>query len=502
MDWKDRIKWKVLIILAALAGILIVWCAGKAGEKKGSAEAEILREYALKENEWASAGIPFREAHDFSEKAAIEDSSAGTADTRTFASQSSGEEKSSVPQTEEQTIEERGEASLPAASQETNIRVLLMSSGYESYYHQQVSLCFQGSCQVEGTEQVFQDQETLNLSPDSPELAGGSITLTPKQQEGRIQVTSINRGQGNPAYLGSLTIYKDDKGLRIVNTLPLEDYLRGVVPSEMPASYPSEALKAQAVCARTYACVQMEGSSLEDLGAQVDDSVSFQVYQNSGEDQAASQAVEETRGQILLNNGTPINAYYFSTSHGKTSTDEVWEAAAPASYLKSVDCTYDSGEPWYQWQVTLPMARLLENVQSLYGEIHSISGAEIREKGEGEAVLNLALYTDQGEKEIHSEYDIRSVLAPKGLSITRQDGSQVKGSSLLPSAYFSLEETRDDQGQLAAYVIKGGGYGHGVGMSQNGARGMAEAGKNYEEILTYFYKDVEIGNIKDIAVEK
>ena len=148
------------------------------------------------------------------------------------------------------------------------------------------------------------------------------------------------------------------------------------------------------------------------------------------------------------------------------------------------------------------MARLLENVQSLCGEIHSISGAEIREKGEGEAVLNLALYTDQGEKEIHSEYDIRSVLAPKGLSITRQDGSQVKGSSLLPSAYFSLEETRDDQGQLAAYVIKGGGYGHGVGMSQNGARGMAEAGKNYEEILTYFYKDVEIGNIKDIAVEK
>lgn len=494
MDWKNRIKWKLLIILAALVGILIVWCAGKAGEKKSSAETEMLREYALKENEWASAGVRFAESHVSAEEAVADEDAAEPVQEREPV-----QEVSSVEEETEQEHEENGDAPVAAASQETEIKVLLMSNGYESYHHQQVSLCFQGTCKVEGREQIFQDQETLELGPDSQELEDGSLTLTPEQEGGRIQVTSIKRGQGNPAYLGSLTIYKDEEGLRLVNTLPLEQYLQGVVPSEMPASYPSEALKVQAVCARTYACVQMESSNLEELGAQVDDSVSYQVYQNSGEDLAASRAVEDTRGQILLNNGVPINAYYFSTSHGKTSTDEVWEAAAPASYLKSVDCTYDSGEPWYQWQVTLPVDKLLENVQAMYGEIHSVSGAEIREKGEGEAVLDLVLYTDQGEKEIHSEYDIRSILAPKGLSITRQDGSQVMGSSLLPSAYFSLEEVKDEQGQLAAYVIKGGGYGHGVGMSQNGARGMAEAGKNYMEILTYFYKDVEIGNIKDIA---
>ena len=123
---------------------------------------------------------------------------------------------------------------------------------------------------------------------------------------------------------------------------------------------------------------------------------------------------------------------------------------------------------------------------------------QILETGEGGAVLDLCLPTDQGEKELHSEYDIRSLLAPEGISITRQDGSQVKGGTLLPSAYFTLEAQTDQEGNFTGCRIQGGGYGHGVGMSQNGAKGMAETGKNYKEILTYFYKDVEIGNINDV----
>ena len=312
-----------------------------------------------------------------------------------------------------------------------------------------------------------------------------------------MKVTSLSRGQGSPSYRGSLTVYKDENGLRLVNTLPLEEYLYGVVPSEMPASYPKEALKAQAVCARTYACVQMTNSSLEALGAQVDDSVSYQVYQNSGEAKEASQAVEETAGEILLNNGSPITAYYFSTSHGRTSTDQVWAASAPSSYLQSVECTYDSGEPWYQWEVELSLGKILENVQGMFEGVSSVAGIETGEEGTEGGVLKLVIHTDQGDKELHSEYDIRTALAPEGLSVTRQDGSQVMGTSLLPSAYFTLEESRDEQGDLTGYKILGGGYGHGVGMSQNGAKGMADTGKNYQEILKYFYKDVEIGNIND-----
>ena len=90
-------------------------------------------------------------------------------------------------------------------------------------------------------------------------------------------------------------------------------------------------------------------------------------------------------------------------------------------------------------------------------------------------------------------------LAPVGETIVRQDGSEVKGSALLPSAYFDMKEERGTDNTLLGWRIEGGGYGHGVGMSQNGARGMAKSGKSWEEILTYFYKDIEIGNLAQVV---
>ena len=477
MDWKEKMKWKILIILAALAGILIVWCAGKAGEEGNTAESEILKEYVLKENEWASAARTVSSLKDRLTELAREKIKEISA-----AEGEAGEEASAVKE----------------ENQRLPIKVLIMDNGFRSYYHDQITIEFSGVCQGSGGE-TYQQGEVLEFNLDSALLGEGSYTLSPGEEKACMKVTSLSRGQGNPSYRGSLSVYKDGNGLRLINTLPLEEYLYGVVPSEMPASYPEEALKAQAVCARTYACVQMRDSSLEGLGAQVDDSVSYQVYQNSGEAEAASRAVEATEGEILLYNGSPINAYYFSTSHGRTSTDQVWAASAPSAYLQSVECTYDSQEPWYQWNVELSLEKILENVQGMFQGISSISGVEAVEEGTGEGVLRLVIHTDQGDQELHSEYDIRTALAPEGLPVVRQDGSRVMGSSLLPSAYFTLEELRDDQGALTGYKVQGGGYGHGVGMSQNGAKGMADIGKNYQEILTYFYKDVEIGNIKDIA---
>lgn len=460
MNWKEKIKWKLLIILLALLGILIVWCAGKAGDGKKSAETKILEEYTIKENEWASAGVVYQ-------------TDTGMA---------------------EQQISEK--------QQEPLIRVLLMTNGFRGYEHDRITLEFQGDYELQGSRnQKINAGETLELEPGSDKFQDGSLKLIPQGEENRILVTSLTRGQGTPAYRGSLTVYDGEQGLRMVNELPLEEYLFAVVPSEMPASYPEEALKAQAICARTYACVQMENSSLESLGAQVDDSVSFQVYQNSGEAEAASRAVEATKGQILLKDGNPIQAYYFSTSHGKTSTDEVWEASVPSSYLQSVECTYDSEEPWFQWEVHVSKETILENARKFDPEIQKVEMPQICQTGEGGAVLDLCLPTDKGEKNLRSEYDIRTLLAPEGALIVRQDGSEIKGGSLLPSAYFSLEEETDQDGNFTGCRILGGGYGHGVGMSQNGAKGMAETGKTCGEILTYFYKDVEIGNINDILPE-
>ena len=506
MNWKEKIKWKLLIILLALVGILIVWCAGKAGERKRGAETQRLREQMIKENEWASAGAVYKAQN--AEEGTAEDpaqkTQGETADDPAQETQGEVADHPAQEPQEEAQMQTGGEAGEGSSEESTEaaIRVLLMTDGFESYYHQKITLQFQGDYELQGKDRrTVKGGEVLELTPGSKEFQEGSLSLSPTGEENRIIVTSLSRGQGNPAYRGKLTVYEDENGLRMVNELPLEQYLYAVVPSEMPASYSEEALKAQAVCARTYACVQMEGSSLENLGAQVDDSVSYQVYQNSGEAEAASRAVDETKGEILLNHGQPINAYYFSTSHGRTSTDEVWEASVPSAYLQSVECSYDAQEPWYAWEVTVSAQTMLENARKLDSQVQTIQMPQILETGEGGAVLTLQYATDQGEKELHSEYDIRSLLAPRGAAITRQDGSEVQGGTLLPSAYFTLEEQTDEAGNFTGCRIRGGGYGHGVGMSQNGAKGMAESGKNYQEILTYFYKDVEIGNINEVLAD-
>ncbi len=126
-------------------------------------------------------------------------------------------------------------------------------------------------------------------------------------------------------YDGSIEIIPKAEGLIIVNELFLEKYLTRVVPSEMPATYEKEALKAQAVCARTYAWKQIQEQRLHELEADVDDTVNFQVYGNMERQKAATEAVKrETEGQILRQDGEAVEAYYFSTSAGVTSTDEIW----------------------------------------------------------------------------------------------------------------------------------------------------------------------------------
>lgn len=464
MNWKQKLKWKIITLLIALSGILFVCLVGKSKESGGSTDKEILKKYAVRENEKANSDTAF-----------LKEQEQNTSD--------------SVMKTD--------------SSGEPCMRVLLMTDGYESYFHKKVLTEFQGEYELIGNERkLMKAGEQLELGPDSPLFLDGELILVPQKRTCRLKLLSLNRSQGNPQYRGSLIIRQEEKGFLLINEVSMEDYLCGVVPSEMPASYPVEALKAQAVCARTYACVQLSGSKLADFGADVDDSVSFQVYQNCADADASDTAVRATAGQVLLSEGKPITAYYFSTSHGKTSTDEVWEASAPSSYLKSVECTFDAEQPWFRWETTLSVQRILENVQKKFPKVNRLENLEILEKGEGEAVLNLALNTDDGIKELHSEYEIRSVLAPFGSAVTRQDGSVIKGGALLPSAYFSLEVRKDEKGTPVTCFIKGGGYGHGVGMSQNGAKGMADNGKNYKEILLYFYKNVNLGNIKDIVNSK
>ena len=357
---------------------------------------------------------------------------------------------------------------------EKGIRVLLMDSAYQSYYHSLVT--------------VEQGGMVKTYTPDCSELKTG-IFLVEGGKEG-FSLPSIQRQENPPFYQGNLEIQKTEQGLLLINEVPLEVYLQSVVPSEMPSSYEEQALMAQAVCARTYAVCQMEEGKLkEDYGADVDDSVNFQVYNNFGTSPKTSQAVKETKGKIICQNKKPVTAYYFSTSAGMTSTDEIWNMSPESSYLQSVVCEFDQAEPWSHWQVEIPWEVLEERTGNLTGDDMFI-GIQITKKSESGAVSGLELLTENGKTTVEGEYDIRRFFCPAGLLITKKDGSMVQGGNLLPSAYFTMESSPGK-----SVTLTGGGLGHGVGMSQTGANEMAKEGYTWEEILQYFFRDITISDM-------
>ncbi|MBQ7372812.1 MAG: SpoIID/LytB domain-containing protein [Blautia sp.] len=383
--------------------------------------------------------------------------------------------------------------------QENEIRVVLMDTEYTSCYHPFVTVSYRG--------------KTITLKPDSPELKDGSFA--PDTGEEGFSVLSIERSCGVPRYQGSLTIYSEEEGLVLVNTLPLEDYLKSVVPSEMPASFEKEALKAQAICARTYAARQMEDRRREEYHADVDDSVACQVYGNIEREEKTDQAVDETAGLVLTQEGELIEAYYFSTSPGQTSTNEIWNEEERLPYLQSVPCSFDARTPWSSWQVVIPWENLQEELlpilepeqirweDPMIGESGGsavtlehlqLEGLEVTKTSQSGAATELTVVVEDpslpacGTVKIGGEYQIRKALAPSGCIIHKQDRDTVVGGALLPSAYISLAA---EQGSHVE--IRGKGYGHGVGMSQTAADEMAREGFSCEEILHYFYHLVEIG---------
>lgn len=224
----------------------------------------------------------------------------------------------------------------PDLTSNLTIDVLLMTTGYENYYHPAVEVTSDSEYLIR-----IQDQETVIEAGTVYEVrqgdyaVGTTIELLPT--DAGLWMTSLQRAQGTPLYGGSLLLTFYENGIAIVNHLSLEEYLYSVVPSEMPSTYPLEALKAQAVCARTYACHYIAGDENPALlGADVDDSNGYQVYNNIERTANTDAAVNETAGLILYQNTVqtaatdvtqpliPVNTYYYSTSYGVSAQEDVW----------------------------------------------------------------------------------------------------------------------------------------------------------------------------------
>ena len=323
-------------------------------------------------------------------------------------------------------------------------------------------------------------------------------------------------------YPGTLQYYEEKDGWVIVNEVPLEEYLRWVVPSEMPSRYAAEALKAQAICARTYAVWHMQDYAYPEYEAHVDDSVSFQVYHRVEPQESTDQAVRETAGQIMLYQNKPVKAYYFSTSCGSTTDENIWEKGdrektpyiagrlvntkkseknltsekAFAKFIRKKHADdLEITEPWYRWNCYVALPQIQENAEKQLEFEEKIIQVEVTERNTGGAVQRLLLRGEQASESVTYEYPIRQLLSIPGGAIHKNDGTEAEGSSLLPSGYFVLEPVQKD-GKTVGYEVYGGGLGHGAGMSQNGARILAEQGETYEFILHYFYKDIELAILK------
>lgn len=377
------------------------------------------------------------------------------------------------------------------------IRVVIKTNGFKQIVHSQVGLQAQGGLCVTAGEETKEvgPSEVLFIAPDDAMFQKGNIRIEAKDSSDRIAVTTLKRGYGVPSYRGSFELIATAEGIVVVNELPIESYLYAVVPSEMPASYEMEALKAQAVCARSYAHNQMQGYGYPEYSAHVDDSTSFQVYGNSLEQDRTNQAIDATKGEKVWYQGQVATTYYYSTSCGKTAGIEAWgsESDEKKGYLQSVEvCTQDGARyekdlPWYRWTATIPkktLSNLIElNTSTTIGTLQNIT---ITKTGAGGVVLEIVVKGSKGSVTVETENKIRRALGGKGYQIQKQDGAVVESGELLPSAFFTIGKSGNN------YLIRGGGYGHGIGMSQNGANEMAKSGKTYQEILTFFYQGIVV----------
>ncbi len=399
-----------------------------------------------------------------------------------------------------------------------SIRVLLMTTNYQGIYHSSLKL----SCNedfyivMDEVEYLHSSMEEITILADK--LNGKSIQIEARNG-GELRLANIAR-QDEVSYRGKLECFGTENGIVVVNELPVEQYLYGVVPSEMPASYPMAALEAQAISARTYTYYHMSAYAYPEWKAHVNDSTGYQVYKNLQENESVCQAVDNTQGKVITYQGELIESFYYSTSCGFGAGYEVWGSEESLPYLQVKSYTLpgsnvfvECDEAWYRWSCVLNIAspkelltRIYEYGQSNQDKIviepkpksldsllkdSVIYDIKTVQNEKNSLVSALTIKTKNYSVRVESQQLVRNVLALSDTCVTKQDGSTYQVGELLPSAYFEMEKLYEGK-QLMKLVLSGGGMGHGVGMSQNGAKCLANEGFCAEEILKYYYEGVEV----------
>ncbi len=435
--------------------------------------------------------------------------------------------------------------------QKDNIRVLINTSNFGSKYHSSVSVTSSKEFYVQNGSysKTIEANETYKVPTDTT----NRVTIKPSGNA-ELKLVGVKRHEGDASYRGTIEVKKLKDGFVVTNALPIEEYLKRVVPSEMPSSYHKEALKAQAVTARSFAMKTLTQTSYKKYGANLDDSTSSQVYNNVSEDEEVNVAIKETEGMILTYDGKPVSTNFYSTSSGfGANSGDVWgdlrnkafpvytpeyltskplvsKKSTPtfeseedvAKFLKSTDINaVDSAYPWFRWSYEMTAEQLSatinKNIQDRYAvnpfmittkvgdeylekditSVGKVKDINVVSRGDGGIITCIEVVGSEKTVKIMGEYNIRYILKPVGyngdsVTITKQDGSKSENYSLIPSAFFTFDKTKDSKGNLESIKVYGGGNGHGVGMSQNGAEELAKHDIGYVDILKYFYSGVEV----------
>ncbi|MCY6371994.1 SpoIID/LytB domain-containing protein [Clostridium ganghwense] len=434
-------------------------------------------------------------------------------------------------------------------------RVGISTSNFSSIYHDKLKIQLNSPCKIYSEmEDISLDIPTnnsitavcekkhLNLYVDESKITTKNRLYI---KGTNLTLTNINRGYPsfNPSYNGILELYPTEKGIILVNEVNIEDYLYKVVPSEMPIWGGLEALKCQAVAARTYAISDMLSNRYGSLGFYVDDSTKSQVYNNIKPQEISNKAIKNTTGLIMTYNNNPIDAKYYSTSCGSgVNYQDIWfksdgssdnkpylktnrflknNIALPTSeenwlkFYRNEDIqSFDNKSSYFRWNVSFSKNTLEENLNINLKKIYknsrqyinilkngkkskwmprtlkNLQDIKVLNRSEGGNILEISFIFENVTVNVKKDSFVRrSFRCNNPPKIIRYIGKPLENWTTLPSSFFSIEKLND------TFTLYGGGYGHGVGMSQYGAMYLGKEGKDFKTILNTYYKNIKFNKL-------
>ncbi|MDI6645911.1 SpoIID/LytB domain-containing protein [Bacillus altitudinis] len=390
-----------------------------------------------------------------------------------------------------------------------SLKALLKEKGTYAYHLAGSTSAITDSLKNSLAKQVYLKKNQnyqLNISNGKISLKGIKTYNTVRVVPEKYSTKNVLKIAGKP-YLGNVNFAIESGYIRPTNeNIPFEDYLKGVVPNEMPASWHVEALKAQAVAARTY--------SVKSIGKVVPDTTAFQVYGGYNWYTNSTKAVDATKGKVLKYNNQLISATYYSSNGGYTeASEEVWGNALP--YLVAKKDTKDPVNAWTlklskkQLGTTLTASTaasewskakeanaadlaglkswLLKNKETAASDmrIASISSLTFSGKTKGQRAKTVSIKLNYHLKNKTGTYTVNKSTTA---SMKMTEFRTVMGATKVKSTFASVKNNTND------FTISGKGYGHGIGMSQYGAKARAESGNSYSSILSFYYPGTKLTN--------